>query len=432
MLKSVAGRLVPFGKFEAGEIKEWYNPKLPIRLSRRVGLRTMGSIGAKKAVGLPKGIYLSTVGDIDVDMFPLKRNAPVRRGFHHRGYYFSFFKEYPSYDLIYKYTLDGENWVKPDTGNPVADYPDEYPVSTGSEYDIFYDGSNVYCVVAERKWNGVVKIKKGTISKGVISWGLWITVVAGGGGTVARFYISMTKTPNGYFWIAFSNNLPGYIGYAKDIYVVRSSAANNIEYWDSPVLVVSPPQSEGQGVVSASGSSVYIVYFRYGDAPYNMRLWGKSFDGTTLGDEELISLSEADTGTYSKPWSVCHDGNYVINVIYGQYYSPYNSILRRRVGGVWGDEVTVPDLSGYRGQDLTRTVGSKIYIFYNDLISGDYWRFYYRIYEGGLFGDPVEITPTNEFVAWGEEVASNYELQNNTLMGLWLGNGVLRCVIVVL
>jgi len=44
MLKSVAGRQVPFTP-----------QQFPIRLSRRVGLRTMPSIGAKKAVACPSG-----------------------------------------------------------------------------------------------------------------------------------------------------------------------------------------------------------------------------------------------------------------------------------------------------------------------------------------------------------------------------------------
>jgi hypothetical protein len=44
MLKSVAGRQVPF------------TPKqFPIRLSRRIGLRTIGSLGAKKVVACPSG-----------------------------------------------------------------------------------------------------------------------------------------------------------------------------------------------------------------------------------------------------------------------------------------------------------------------------------------------------------------------------------------
>ena len=92
MLKSVAGRPVPF-----------MPRQFPIRLSRRIGLRTIGSLGAKKVVACPSGEQIVNGGFETGDFTGWEYNpwVIVANYYPHSG----------TYHAVLEYTPPG-GWIK--------------------------------------------------------------------------------------------------------------------------------------------------------------------------------------------------------------------------------------------------------------------------------------------------------------------------------
>jgi hypothetical protein len=401
----------------------------------------MPSIGAKKVPkALPAGIYLSNLPpdpkaptETDCTNFPLVRGGKLGRCFWHDGYAYIFIAEHTTLDIIYNSSSDGKNYTKPSTGNPVVTKAERGDTDWAYQVDIYLDGNKVYVVVAEQDDGGAIKIREGTPSNGTITWGSWITAVSGVSGQYPMF-VSLTKTTDGYFWVAYTR-CPAASPYYYDVLCVKSSSPNSITSWGTPVVIFDETASTGFKnclVVSLSVSTVYIMYYRWG-----LRLYGKTFDGSTVGSEETISVDYLNS---PEGWSGCSDGDYNICAIY-QNYTNLKIMLRRRVAGTWQSEIEtpiVPAPSYFNGFTITRTSTTKIYLFYNEEIADPYFKFYYRSWNPATGFSGAVLLADNEEVTtdYNEEIASNHELQIGTLIGLWFRTGPppyitpTRCVIV--
>jgi len=391
---------------------------------------------------LPPGIYLSTAATpTDFSNFPLVRGSASRRAFWHKGYGYIFFPEYDpeldeAGDIIYNSTSDGENWVKPEIGNPVITRDERGDTAWAYQVDFYYDGTYIYAVVAEQRVNGVVKIKRGTPSDGTITWGPWVTIVSASQDPLKKMYVSITKTANGFFWVAYVNMDAAYY---YDVYCVRSTSPNSIDNWENPVLIYDAVARgfRNVAVLPLSTSSVYIIYYNYTGPPlYQIRLLGKTFDGSNVGPQEEVTPVDINN---DRAWSAVSDPNYNICVIYQRWETPEKIFIRRRVNGEWEDPIETPIVPApcyFNGFSLTATSSQKLIIFYNEEYSDPYFIFYYRTWDPSEgFSPPVTLTGTEEMISnYNQEICSNYQLQTGTLIGLWFNTigppSPLRVVIV--
>jgi len=384
----------------------------------------MGKMGA-----LSPGSYLSNLPPIPTA--PTQTDTPyldgtgsaqvTRRSFWHQGYGYIFILEAGTLDEVYNSTSDGTNYTKPSTGNPVATSAEGF--DDGS-FDVLYDGISVYVIMA----NGAGKqarIKRGTMKGGVITWGSWVTVASAAASDTSLDHVSLSKTADGYFWVGYSvlNTGAG----TWNIYCVKSANPNSVDSWSTPQVIsaLTTNYDRNCAVLPLSATSVYIVYYsKYpAGAPTTARLFGRTFDGSTVGSEEPISTMNIVGFAYSwSTWAAVSDGAYNICVAYQQNASPWTIWLRRRVAGTWDGQLATPitpSPSWWNSISLTGTNTTKIYIFYKEEVSEPYYNFYYRTWDtAGGFSSAVELA-TNEENSYIMQVCSNYRLQTGTFIGVW-------------
>jgi hypothetical protein len=384
------------------------------------------SVGA--IAGLPPGIYVSTaITPTDFSNFPLVRGSSTRRAVWHEGYAYIFFAEYDpalgeAGDFIYNSSPDGVNWTKPAIGNPVATRAERGDVAWAHQIDVYYDGTYIYVVVGQDMDYGAVIVKRGKPSKGVITWEPWVTVVPPSQDPYWKIYVSMTKTEDGYFWIAYANMNP--TNYYSNVYCTRSASPNSISSWLTPVLIYSAAAAgwRNVAVLPVSPSSVYVMYYNYSGAPlYQTRVFGKTFDGYNVGAEESITPLNINN---DRAWAAVSDAYKNICVLYQKYGAPNYIYLRRRVGGVWLDPIQtpiVPAPSYYNGFSLTATASDKLYIFFNEEVSDPYFNFYYMTYSPaeGFGGKVLLASSERDSSNYNQEICSNQKLQVGTLIGMW-------------
>lgn len=389
---------------------------------------------------LKPGIYLSVLppnpgapSQTDPSNFPNVRGSSQRRTFWHQGYGYIFIAEYTNElgDIVYNSTSDGVNYTKPTIGNPVITREELGNTDWSYHYDILYDGTYVYAVVVKQVAGGTLKIKRGTPSGGIISWGSWITIYTAPS-NLFPVMPSLTKTNNGYFWVAYTIR-PTSAPYYFDVYCVRSSQPNSIDSWNSPVLIFDENQYTGFkncAVVPMSDSSVYVMYYRYG---YNV--YGHTFDGSNVGAQEDVSVYSLN-GVES--WGANSDGYNNVCILY-QRYTDSKIFLRRRLSSGWESPIEtpiVPAPSYFNGISLTATNSSKLYLFYNEEINDPYYKFYYRTWDPSSGFSAPTLLADNERITsdLNEEICSSRKIENGILMGLWFRSvsppAPVRCVTV--
>jgi hypothetical protein len=267
MLKSVAGRQVPFTPRQ-----------FPIRLSRRVGLRTMPSIGGKKPwIWNPTVATGSLVGTSTTSTATL---GPYQRKiFYAEGLFWVFYSN--GTDLVYKTSNDGINWSS-EAVIRACPY--------GYKFSCVFDGTYLHYVVgAAVDWN--LYYRRGIPnSDGSITWSASEqTVFVGSSGNYHR-EPTITVDSLGYVWLGTDQVLAG------SFYPWAWKNANKDGTWANapgfPYRLNASSSDWRTTVVPLTSGKVYFIYV----STYSPYICGRLYDGSWQPEEANFTqyLPEAD------------------------------------------------------------------------------------------------------------------------------------------
>ena len=272
--------------------------------------------------------------------------TPARNCWYANGYYYFISDAGELYS-----SPDGVNWtLKQD--NVLEGKPNAIMTNTA----IYFDGTYVHLVTQDYTGSPPnVYYKRGTCANGNVNWDSWQNVPQGS--TIYEYgeTCNIVTTADGIIWIiyvTFSSSENRRLWAVKSLNTTGTS-------WGSPVLIKTGVYQYNNftlhnGITRLSSNSVYITYI----AGSPKTLIGRTWDGTTLGDEETIFETD-------EKWVVLSDAENNIHVI-GQ--SPHGTIKhRKRVNGIWQSENIVVTGENWIMEVTAslRTSNQHIYLVYN-------------------------------------------------------------------
>jgi len=241
-------------------------------VSRRIGLRTMGSIGAKAPVALappPSTVGTSTWGMATA--YPFQRKT-----FYANGQYWVFYSD--GTNLVYRTSTDGITW---------SDATDVRVCAYGEFFSIWFDGTYVHYAYAELS----IYYRRGTPdSDGAITWSAVEQTVST---TYNKaYYPFVSVDTSGYVWV-------GYVdwGGAYHPYVIKSG--NNDGTWGAtpagfPYLLTATTGAFAVEVIPLTVDKMLAVYVKF-ENPVKAKRW----DGSSWGTERSVTSNIKDDFAFS-------------------------------------------------------------------------------------------------------------------------------------
>jgi len=251
--------------------------------------------------------------------------ATQRMCFYTKGRHWVFFGDDPTpVDIVYISSMDGINWTSPTLFKKGTD---SYMFLGAHIFTLYFDG--VYVHTFYYKW-----YRRGLPNyDGTITWDTEHEILPAEL-AYAPLPCSITLDSEGYAWIGYANDSPGYPYISKSSvkppsfthesgfpYKLRNEEA---DYWQPIVL----PLTNGK---------VYVIYGNSETSALYGRLWNGS-----MGDEEEIATDKYEL--YYSAVSVNDD-------VYLVYLDTNNNLkcMKRTYGEGWSDFGTIYEGAGYFG-----------------------------------------------------------------------------------
>jgi len=212
-------------------------------------------------------------------------------------------------DIVFYYSTDGTSW----TQNTSA-------TITGKDYTytIWGDATDLYIAYVISL---DVRVRKATSYPGTsFAWGTEYTAFDGTGPTDNHFLGGLTKDTSGYLWVSTVH----YDGANGQIYVKRSTSANDVSGWNSTVqLSSSSGFTQQTNIVPLNNGDVYALFSMTGattlfgcyfDSQGNNRWEDSSGNDCTNGANHDTIGTDLNIGTYGFS-STVDPINYDIHVV---------------------------------------------------------------------------------------------------------------------
>ena len=235
------------------------------------------------------------------------------------GYYWAFY--YDGSDLVYERSDDttGASWTGTRT-----------PMAQTNQFCVWVDGNIAYLTYYS---NYDIKVRRGTINTGSLSWGPEYTALNGINSN--NFYptASICKDSNGYLWVAGARyNGPNY-----RVAAAKSTNVDDVSAWDLPTVISSNTTSPHVYPVAVplDSGNVYVTWYRSNLFEGRKYLAGTGWEGS------ISFIANGRTDDMESLHSAVVDDSFDIHLVYidvsgNLQYQKYN-------GSNWGTLMQIDD-----------------------------------------------------------------------------------------
>jgi hypothetical protein len=268
--------------------------------------------------------------------------SPYRHVFRDNGgYYWAFY--YDGTNLVYERSDDttGASWTGTRTN----------VVASTNRVSTWVDANIVYLTYYS---NNDMKVKRGVISAGSISWSSEYVALDGTNANNAYTIASICKDSNGYLWVAGRY----FNGSNYRAVAARSTNVDDVSTWGSPTTISSTTTSLRlyPVVVPLSSGDVYVIWYRSNVFEGRKYVTGTGWEGS------VTFIANGRTNDSQSLHSAVVDASFNIHLAYidasgNLQYQKYN-------GSSWGTLIQIDAATCKTPTVSINSVNNKLYVLW--------------------------------------------------------------------